>query len=65
MWRVLRLLAEGKPAFHECCGASEHGGRVTTLRALRRRGLVIYRITISCWAITLKGREALAEMYPK
>lgn len=37
---VLQGLCDGKPHDHGCSGRSEHGARIQTLIALRRRGLI-------------------------
>lgn len=55
MFRVLRDIAEGRGAYHNCHGRSEHGGRTAVLAGLSRRRL------IDCAGqVTPHGRELLA-----
>ena len=54
---ALRWVAAGEP-FRGCHGQSEHGGRVSTLWSLKRRGLVAIA---GGWVITREGENWLAE----
>lgn len=56
--RVLRNLANGRPADYDCCGRSMYGGLTKALLALRKRGLIDKEdaLTGQGWDIVAKLR---------
>lgn len=59
MLSVLVLLVSGRDAFFGVRGRSEFGGRIRTLQALKRRGL-IYHNAIQ-WTALDEGRRLVAK----